>query len=177
MTDLMIILGGPASGKTTLARRLSAELRLPCLCKDDVKEALFDVLGVGDREASRRLSDASFGAQLRLARTQLEAGLSCLIEGNWRPEHAADVRAAAASTGARIAQIGCRANPLETVRRFTARTRHPGHLDASIPGDEIKQSSETPLSFMELSGPRWTYDSDQPLAYEQLIRDLIIWRL
>ena len=48
MTDLMIILGSPASGKTTLARRLAAELAVPCLCKDDVKEALFDVLGVAD---------------------------------------------------------------------------------------------------------------------------------
>ena len=75
MTDLMIILGSPASGKTTLARRLAAEFSVPCLCKDDIKEALFDVLGVADRAASKRLSDASFAAELRVARTQLEAGL------------------------------------------------------------------------------------------------------
>src|ERR1700759_2711367 len=88
VTDLMIILGSPASGKTTLARRLGRQLGVSCLCKDDVKEALFDVLGVADRSGSRRQSDASFAALLRLAQTQLEAGLSCIVEGNWRPEHA-----------------------------------------------------------------------------------------
>jgi predicted kinase len=176
MPDLMIVLGGPASGKTTLAHRLSAELALPCLCKDDVKEALFDVLGVADREASRRLSDASFAAQLRLARTQLQAGLSCMIEGNWRGEHAAGVLAIAPA-GVRIIQVGCRADPLEIVCRFTTRTRHPGHLDASIPRHEINQSSESPLSFMDLRGPRWIYDSDDPRSYELLARDLKIWRL
>ncbi|HWS64347.1 MAG TPA: AAA family ATPase [Steroidobacteraceae bacterium] len=72
MTDLMIILGCPASGKTTLARRLAAELTVPILSKDDIKEALFDVLGFADRERSRRLSDACFAAQLRMAETQLD---------------------------------------------------------------------------------------------------------
>ena len=65
MTDLMIILGCPASGKTSLARRLAAELTVPILSKNDIKEALFDVLGFADRERSRRLSDACFAAQKR----------------------------------------------------------------------------------------------------------------
>jgi len=80
MTDLVIILGRPASGKTTLARRLAGDLSVPILSKDDIKEALFEVLGFGDREHSRRLSDACFAAQLRLAERQLEAGLSCLLK-------------------------------------------------------------------------------------------------
>jgi predicted kinase len=177
MTDLMIILGSPASGKTTLARRLADELSVPILSKDDVKEALFDVLGVADRADSRRLSDASFAAQLRLAQTQLEVGLSCLIEGNWRSEHAAGVLAILARTGARASQVWCRASPSEIARRFMSRVRHPGHLDAAVPSDEVQHASEQPLSFMDLDGPRWVYDSDEPAAYGQLVRDLKFWRL
>ena len=60
----MIILGPPASGKTGLALRLAAELSRPVLCKDDVKEALFDVLGSTDREGSRRFSEAALAAVL-----------------------------------------------------------------------------------------------------------------
>jgi predicted kinase len=82
---LLIILGTPASGKTTLARALALELEYPCFCKDDIKEALFDTLGTGTRDWSRRLSDASFGCLSALARVQIAARLSCIVEGNWRP--------------------------------------------------------------------------------------------
>jgi predicted kinase len=182
----MIILGVPASGKTTLARQLAAALSVPCLCKDDVKEALFDAFGMGerapgertpsDRAASKRLSEASFAALLRLARIQLEAGLSCLVEGNWRPNHADGLRAVLEATGARVAQIGCHSPPLEIVRRFRARRRHPGHPDAEVSEDELKRASAQPL-FLELEGARFAYDGAAPAAYEELLRQLKLWRL
>jgi predicted kinase len=177
MTDLMIILGSPASGKTTLSRRLAAELSVPILSKDDIKEALFDVLGFGDRERSRRLSDACFAVQLRMAETQLDLGLCCLVEANWRPEHAGGVLQVLARSGARTAQVWCRASPGETLRRFAARVRHPGHLDAAGLAEEVKQTAGLPPAFLDLHGPQWIYDSEQPAAYPALVRDLKIWRL
>jgi len=177
MTDLMIILGCPASGKTTLARRLAADLAVPILSKDDIKEALFDVLGVGDRQGSRRLSDACFAAQLRMAETQLTAGLSCLVEGNWRAEHAGGVRKVLACSGARAAQVWCRASAAEILRRFTARDRHPGHLDAAGLAPEVAQTAGLPPVFLDLDGPRWIYDSELPEAYPALAGDLKIWHL
>lgn len=177
MTDLMIILGCPAGGKTTLARRLAAELTLPILSKDDIKEALFDVLGVSDREHSRRLSDACFAAQLRIAQTHLEAGLSCLLEGNWRAEHAGGIRQALPRSDARTAQVWCRASADETVRRFAARNRHPGHLDAAGLAEEVRRAAGMPPAFLELDGPRWIFDSEDAAAYPALVRDLKFWRL
>jgi predicted kinase len=177
MTDLVIILGRPAGGKTTLARRLAGELSVPILSKDDIKEALFEVLGCSDREHSRRLSDACFAAQLRLAERQLEAGLSCLLEGNWRAEHAGGFSEVQARTGARAAQVWCRASGGETLRRFAARIRHPGHQDSAELAQEVRSTAGLPPAFMDLLGPRWIYDSEQPAAYEVLLRDLKIWRL
>ena len=177
MTDLVIILGRPASGKTTLARRLAAELSVPILSKDDIKEALFEVLGFSDREHSRRLSDASFAAQLRLAETQLTAGLSCLLEGNWRAEHTGSVLQAVVRSGARTAQVWCCASAGETLRRFAARIRHPGHLDSAELAEEVRRTAGLPPAFMELQGPRWIYDSEQTAAYDALLRDLKIRRL
>ena len=84
---LVIILGNPASGKTRLAQRLAAALKLPHFDKDDIKEALFDALGCGDRAWSADMSRASFHALLHVARTQGLAGLSSIVDGNWRPEH------------------------------------------------------------------------------------------
>jgi predicted kinase len=171
-----IILGSPASGKTTLARRLSVDLPLPCLCKDDIKEALFDVLGSKDREWSRLLSEASFAALAGLAGTNLAAGQSCILEGNWRAAHALKLSGILTDHGARAAQICCRAGPQEIVRRFTSRERHPGHLDALL-ASEFDEAGLSPAEFLDLSGPRCIYWSDSPAAYAELLESLKSWRL
>lgn len=173
---LMIILGSPASGKTTLARQLAAELGLPCLCKDDIKEALFDALGTGMRDWSRDLSEASFAALTALARAQLGAGLSCIVEGNWRSAHAGALLGMLNPFGARAAQVCCRAEPHEIVRRFTVRQRHAGHLDGVL-RDELPLDRGSEPSFMELPGPRWIYASDSPGAYAELLQGLKSWGL
>jgi predicted kinase len=147
------------------------------LSKDDVKEALFDLPGSGDREWSRLLSEASFGALARLSRSQLAAGQSCIVEGNWRAVHAGALRALLTDCGARIAQIYCRAEPQEIVRRFTSRARHPGHLDALLAQGELDAAARQPPAFMDLSGPRWVYSSDSSHAYATLLENLKNWRL
>jgi predicted kinase len=177
MANLLMILGSPASGKTTLARRLAVDLALPILSKDDVKEALFDLPGRGDREWSRLLSEASFGALVRLARTQLTAGLSCILEGNWRAAHAAPLRLLLADCTAGVAQVFCRAEPQEIVRRFTLRSRHPGHLDSLLAHAELEAAVRQPPAFMDLGGARWVYCSDSSDAYAELLERLKSWHV
>jgi len=177
MADLAIILGSPASGKTTLALRLGSDLNLPCLCKDDIKEALFDVLGSADRARSRLLSEASFAALGRLARTQLAAGQSCIVEGNWRALHSQAVRSILKDTGARAAQIWCCAEPQEIVRRFTSRRRHAGHLDEMLASRELDAAARQPAAFMDVVGPQWIYRSGSSTAYAELLEGLKSWRL
>lgn len=171
---LTIILGCPASGKTTLARRLGAELRLPLLCKDDIKEALFDTLGAGGRAWSRQLSVASFTALSRLAAAQLGLGLSCIVEGNWRPGHESLFQGLA---GQGALQICCIADPAEVYRRFCSRCRHPGHLDEDMEAADIDAAARRPPEFLDLPGRRLVYRSDAPDAYPVLWRNLEVPRL
>ena len=56
---VILVTGLPAAGKTTVSRALSEALTLPLLSKDTIKESLFDVLGVRDREWSLRLGAAA----------------------------------------------------------------------------------------------------------------------
>ena len=56
---IVLVNGAPASGKTTLSRRLAGDLGLPLLAKDAIKEVLYDTLGAPDRARSRELGGAT----------------------------------------------------------------------------------------------------------------------
>ena len=66
---VVVVSGAPASGKSTLAPALAAELDLPLLAKDAVKDALVDVLGAPDLPRSRELGRAAVQVLLAVAAT------------------------------------------------------------------------------------------------------------
>jgi predicted kinase len=63
---LIVVSGAPGTGKSTIARALGADLRFPVLSLDPVKEALADVLGLGDEDWSNRVGDAAAEVVFRL---------------------------------------------------------------------------------------------------------------
>ena len=66
----VLVAGWPGSGKSTLAAALAAELGLPLLAKDEIKEALMEGLGQPETvAASQRLGQAAVLVMLRAART------------------------------------------------------------------------------------------------------------
>ena len=125
---LVVVSGAPATGKTTLARPLADELRLPLIAKDDLKEPLFDALGTGDRAWSRTLGRATFELQLGVAAELLRAGVDLVLEGNFDTEYDALSRL----PPHRPVQIHCTAPPETLLERFAARDRHPGHADVEV---------------------------------------------
>ena len=80
----VVVSGAPASGKSTLARRLAPTLGLPLLAKDTLKDGLLRVLEAPDVATSEQLGRASVEALLAVA---AEAG-SCLIESVWHRSRA-----------------------------------------------------------------------------------------
>ncbi len=67
----VLVAGWPASGKSTLARALAAELGLPLLAKDEIKEALMDGLRPG---RGRWRSPAAWAGRPALAQDRPGAG-------------------------------------------------------------------------------------------------------
>jgi predicted kinase len=105
---LAIVSGPPAAGKTYLAGHIAALSGLPMVSKDAVKETLFDAIGFGGREASRRLGLASYRLIDQFACQLLVSGTSLVMEGNFDPafynQRIADWQQA---YGCRVSQLYC----------------------------------------------------------------------
>ena len=125
---VVLVSGAPGAGKTTIARPLADRLRLPLIAKDDLKEALFDTLGVGDRTWSRTLGGATFELQLRVAAELVRAGVGLVLEGNFDAAYDPLSRL----PPHRAIQVHCTAAPATLLERFERRARHPGHADDDV---------------------------------------------
>ena len=128
--SVVLVSGAPGSGKTTIAVPLAAELGLPLLSKDIIKEQLFDTLGAGDGDAlswSKRLGAASMELIWTLARLFPEA----VLEANFRP-HSPYERSRISQLSDRVIEVNC-VCPFEVAsNRYSARSRsgkhHPTHV-------------------------------------------------
>jgi predicted kinase len=158
--SLVVVSGAPGTGKSTIAVALGAALRFPVLSLDPVKEALADVLGLGDESWSNRVGDAAAEVVFRLAGTFPHA----IAEGWWRGERRE--RAIAEFAGA--VEVFCRCDPPLAAARVADRIgngRHPIHRDVINPAlaDQIASlaSQVTPL---RLGGPLIEVDTARPTA-------------
>jgi predicted kinase len=131
---LVVVTGMPAAGKTSLARELSETLHLPLVTKDDIKEELYDTLGVGDVGWSQRLGKASYALIFVFCRELLARGSSVIAEANFFA--GVDEARFAALPPHRLFQVHCTAPFDVLLSRFEGRAdRHPGHLDRDRAGE------------------------------------------
>lgn len=125
---LIVISGAPGTGKSTIARAVGAAARFGVLSLDPVKEALADVLGLGDEDWSNRLGDAAAEVVFRLAADFPDA----VAEGWWRGAR----RDRAVTEFAGAVEVFCRCDPELAAARSLARHdagRHPIHRDMINP--------------------------------------------
>ncbi|MEZ4215058.1 MAG: AAA family ATPase [Myxococcota bacterium] len=192
---LVVVTGLPASGKTSVARRLAKRLGLPVFAKDDVKEQLHDALvapaladaapradaetradrprdapldtgdSAGDpRALSRALSRASNAVLFAVARAQLRARHSLVIESNLDRERDSGALAELCrTTGAACAQVVCHCPPEVLVARFRERmargARHASHDDAAYLRELEALAARGPAAPLDLPGACFAHDT------------------
>ncbi len=165
---VVVVTGLPASGKTTLSRRLSEALNLPLLSKDLIKESLFDVLGVNDRAWSLQLGAAAMEVLWSVLR---ECPGGAVLDLWLDPRRDADLaqRGLARAGIGTACEILCECPADVAVRRYAARFRHVGHLppdDATLQRIRDAEPLMAPLGI----GPTRRVDTTTAVDLTELSR-------
>ena len=127
---LILVGGGPGTGKTTLARALAARSDAQVISTDDVRAQLAgrgEITGeagaFGAGRYSRENTDAVYAEVLSRARPVLAAGRSVILDGTWHAaRHREQAREVAADTCSALAELVCVAPLSASVERIRTRT-------------------------------------------------------
>ena len=151
MNQAIVVTGLPASGKTTVARKLARQLDYPLLDKDDFLEVQYEKQFPQTRDERRQLSKIS---DMLFQQSALNLDTAVLVS-HWRPSCGPQ------NTGTptdwlqdvfgQVVEVHCQCSPETATIRFLARTRHPGHRDqdrdpADLAASLVQLSTGYPLN-------------------------------
>ena len=129
--DLIIVAGMPATGKTTLSKKIAVAFGMPLLEKDEIKEEMYKIQGyrgLEDRAAADVVANAIL---LKCAKNILESGTSLLLVNNFDPTMEGQVQELLDSTGCRCVMVFLDGDPdvlhARYVHRDAVHSRHPVH--------------------------------------------------
>jgi predicted kinase len=118
----VVVTGPAASGKSVLARVISAELEWPLISKDEIKEVLMGVFPPKTTEDAASLGRAAMAVLFRIA-SETTSGV--VLDAVWR--HSQGRRELSELPG-EIVELFCQC-PLAVVKeRYEARTRPAGYI-------------------------------------------------
>lgn len=146
--NLILIAGMPATGKSTLAKRIGNVLNLPIFEKDEIKEALFDTIGYADLTEKRRLDTAATAVLLRCIETLLQHDQSLIAVNNFTTDDQAQLQAVLTRHQCHCVTVFLNGDPdtlyARYVERDKRRTRHLGHTFIDryppLPQDDLTRS-------------------------------------
>ena len=174
---LILLHGGPATGKTTLGLRLAETFGIPYFSKDGVKEPIFDHVGLpvawetDDGPSGRAMNDASLTILIYIIEEQLVARASCIIDSTFLAHHAPPFRSLQERHSFRLVQILCRPEAGELRRRLEGRAssgeRHAGHRDQELLQRWDPAAIDRVFQHLEIGGLQITLDTTTATSAEE----------
>jgi len=150
---LWVICGMIASGKSTVARALSASLGIAVLRSDIVRKELFRLepsasgkVPFGEGIYSREATSRTYGRLLVLALDELKAGRSVILDATFgHKKRRREALRLAQDLDADICFVECFCSESEIRKRLIERDRHPSVSDARLEHLEPLKSGFEPL--------------------------------
>jgi len=145
---IIIVQGGPATGKTTLCKKLTSDLDIGVLSKDDIKELLSDKVGApADRLESRVYGDATMRALYIIAETFIKARKNLILESAfWKDLADQELANIQQKYDVAYIQLFCHCDTQVQIERFNVRvneaSRHAVHADTIRSGDDFTELKE-----------------------------------
>lgn len=175
----MIISGESVTGKSTIAQRFTEEFSLPLISRDEIKERLFNQLGVKDRDWSHQVGLAAYEIMYYIADHLLSVGQSVILESTFKParQRQQEISKLITKYQPQILHIQTTASAPLLVERFAARSnsvgRHPGHVDSTnledfkVVVEQGYQPMQLPGTFLKLNTDDWSM-IDYPKIFEMI---------
>src|SRR3989344_2793484 len=138
---LVLVLGIAGTGKTTLAGKLSEELKLPLVVKDDLKIIISKNLDLKKRAWSKKIGEACYEILFHLTEKSLKVGQSIIIESTFTPKFAnPQFKKLRDSYNFTVVQVFCYADAKIARQRFDERASSDKHHPSFGEGDEGKEN-------------------------------------
>ena len=130
--DLILIAGLPATGKSGFSEYAREALRLPLICKDSIKEILFDDVGFKCHDEKTHLNYASLHIMLYAAEQALRSGVSVILENNFENYAKPELCRLVETYSCNVITVMFGGDVSVIYRRYVDRnadpTRHRGHV-------------------------------------------------
>ncbi len=133
---LIIIIGLPATGKTTLSLKVSKTFDLPLISRDEIKVQIMDKVGWGDREWSKKVGQASYSLLDYTAKQLSRSKSSFILESDFAPEFANEKFNLIHQQGYDIIQIVCSASNDVILDRWKKRAAKNSSHPSSTEGEQ-----------------------------------------
>ncbi|MDD4974106.1 MAG: AAA family ATPase [Bacteriovorax sp.] len=132
--QVIIINGNSCTGKSYLLHKLTQKLDLPNVSRDEFKEMLFEQMGIGDAEWSKKLGGMSYSLFFMTIEKLLKTKKSFIIENNFNPKiHSQALKSLLEKFDYESMEIFLEADPAVILNRHKKRwesgERHRGHAD------------------------------------------------
>ena len=194
-SNILILQGGPATGKTTLGKRIAKEFQFPYFSKDNIKELLFDFIGLPTTPAllndnsiqntsydenegklsGMKIDEASVAILFQLIEAHIQVQKSCIIDGTFDEFHSSTFKKLKSKYFFFPIQIYCYADLDVLSQRYKERAetreRHPGHFDNLLLQSFLEDPSRYDLRPIDIEGAIFSMNTsnDNSKDYDKLI--------
>ena len=194
-SNILILQGGPATGKTTLGKKIAKEFQFPYFSKDNIKELIFDFIGLPTTPAllndntsqnssydenegklsGMKMDEASVAILFQLIEAQIQVKKSCIVDCTFDEIHSSTFKKLKSKYFFFPIQIYCYADLDVLSQRYkeraATRERHLGHFDNLLLQSFLEDPSRYDLGPIDIEGAMFSINTTNHTSkdYDELI--------